>query len=397
MRSLANRPELLKITAHCMSPTAVDRVNSTIGSETAVHVPPLNVNHALIGSEGHGACVMSALSMTGDGGIHIIADSDTVIVAKGWDDYVRQRLVSDGIGIMGSTYEDPGGFSSGQSKVQTYKKVPTVTWCALSPLQDWRGLDVMPNKAHQVAITSPHLSNIYNLPEGYVVFGEVGWQIPQYVHDRGLKYDGWPQLKPSREAVVLKGLSDYHEEFHADGVPFVAHHRGSMRHTYRSDKISQQFYAAIDAYVSKELERAPRWTWVDDGKLASPFVSPACADKSTKNETQRVTVDYEWLKVSFNGIVTRPKGVIDNRQSSIDLSFEQPKISEIGHIRIEGALNRPRYINVPQPKTTPYVITCRNATNEPIEVTCGLGKVITVASLKTSLLLVDVDGIQQVS
>lgn len=403
MTSLANRPELLTITVHCMGPTAAARSDPWVQRGKAVIVPdkkgdPLN------GSRGHGACVMNALAETGDGDIHVICDSDTVIVAKGWDDYLRKRLLDDGVGIVGSTYEDLGGFSSGASTVQTYKKVPSLTWCALSPLHDWRSLQVMPNKSHQVGITTAELSRIYNLPVGYSVFGEVGWQIPQYIHDHSLAYEGWRQLKPTKDAVILKGLSDYHEEFHVDTVPLVAHHRGSMRHAYRGDKISKQFYSAVDTYLAAELARPPRWTWEPSDKVPTikvfrnePVVEPVAPPPPVEVAPEAFTPSgKEWLKVSFNGTVVRGRKGIDRSKPASTLAFERPATDRIGHLRVEGTLEHNYPIVLPQTDVAPYMVTCRNATGAPLLVGCGRGGTVLVPAGRTWWLLVDVDGVQRV-
>lgn len=262
----------MRLTVHCMNQSAHDSIKqwSDYGRTVDSIVVPDN-GKTLGGSTGHGACVMSTLKLTGDGSVHVIADSDTVIVAKGWDDYVRTRLVNDRVGLIGSTYEDLGGINSGSAEVQTYKKIPTLTWCALSPHHDWRSLDVMPDKTHIVNITDDKLSSVYNLPIGYSIFGEVGWQIPQYLHDNDLSYEGWRQLKPSIDATVLKGLSDYHEEFHVGDVPFLTHHRGSLRHAYRGDKMSRDFYDRIDQWLTVEEKKPAHWTWSDKGVTVPRF------------------------------------------------------------------------------------------------------------------------------
>lgn len=403
MTSLANRPELLSITVHCMGPTAAARSEPWVQRGKALVVTSRRGGDPLNGSNGHGACVMSALGETGDGDIHIICDSDTVIVAKGWDDYLRRRLIDDEIGIVGSTYEDVGGLSSGASSVQTYKKIPTLTWCALSPMHNWRDLNVMPNKNHQVGITNAQLSKIYNLPEGYSIFGEVGWQIPQYLHDHALKYEGWRQLKSSRSAVILKGLSDYHEEFHIDDgdIPIVAHHRGSMRHAYRGDKISKQFYATIDNYVAGEMAKPPRWKWEDSGrempKFASapaPVAPPPAA--TTVEAPEFVPTGKEWLKLSFNGAVIRARKGVDRNQPSVVINISPPGVDRIGHLRVEGVLEHNYPIVLPAVDAIPYMITMRNATGAPLLAGCGRSATCAVPPGKTWWLLVDVDGVQHV-
>lgn len=210
-------------------------------------------------SNDHALCIMDALSMTDNERIHVIADSDTSLLAKGWDNYIRQRMAA-GIGIIGTTYEDLGGFSSGSGIGQTYKRIPNFIFAALNPIHDWRNLSILPDKRHRVIINTQELSETYNLPLGQQVFGEAGWQLPQFLRDNGISYEGWTQLKPTKDAIVLKGLTDYSEEYHVDGsIPFVAHQRGGRKHAFKRHELSTNFFNAVDAHLKKELELAQRW------------------------------------------------------------------------------------------------------------------------------------------
>lgn len=400
MMSMANHPKQLKLTVHCMGPTAAARADAWVGPQGGAIIVPGLKGDPLNGSRGHGACVMSALKMMGNGDIHVIADSDTVIVAKGWDDYLRIRLIDEGIGILGTTYEELGGFSSGASTVQTYKKVPSLTWCAMSPMHDWRNLDVMPNKAHHVAITTERLSQIYNLPVGYSVFGEVGWQLPQYVSDYNLKYDGWKQLKPSKDAAITKGLSDYHEEFHAGDVPFLAHHRGSMRHAYRGDRISRAFFAAVDTYLIEEGTRATRFmrdvNKVADIPIFGPREPEVVISPITVTPEAYVPAGKEWLKISFNGVPVRLRKAVDRTQPVTQLEIAKPAVDRIGHIRVEGSLEFNYPLILPPVSAEPYMVTLRNATAAPLMVNSGVGGSLALPSEKTWFILVDVDGVKRV-
>lgn len=263
MRTLANHPESLRLSLHCIGPTATERLRELPGNVKSYYVPNAEVDKGMSGSTAHGACIEHAISMTDDGDIHILVDSDTVVLAKGWDDYIRCELLDKKIGTVGTTYEDVGGFTSGGGNVQTYKGIPNVVWMALSPLHRWSDMRAMPRKGDDIHITTEGMAKVYGLPVGYHVLRDVAWQIPEYLSQRGITYVGWRQLKPTKDAVVLKGLSDYHEEYQVtvDNVPFVVHHRGSMRHAYRGDRISQNFYAAVDTHLVKEKERATHWLW----------------------------------------------------------------------------------------------------------------------------------------
>lgn len=400
MNTLANHPEALTITVHCMGPTAEARTLPWI-QRGKTSIVPGKKSDPLHGSYGHGACVRDALSMTGDGCIHVIADSDTVVIVKGWDDYLRKRMLIDGVGIIGTTYEDLGGFSSGANSVQTYKKIPTLTWCALTPMHDWRTLDIMPNKAHQVSINSPLLSKMYNLPEGYVVFGEVGWQLPQYIHDNSIQYEGWRQLKPSKDAVVIKGLSDYHEEYHAQGTPYLVHHRGSLRHVYRGDRISNMFYGTVDKHLQSALLMDPAWVWgdSDSNNVALPQVhqTPTSQHVDDPDPTTFVATGKEWLKITSSGKVIRPKKNIDRKGMQTAIELAQPEPHQVGHLRIEGSLEYDFPVVLPSiNRSEPYVVSVRNLTGAALLLSCAHGNTLRLPPEKAWWVIVDVDGVQRV-
>lgn len=397
MISLANHPELLRLTAHCMGPRAVELLK---GLPQSTVIQSKGRGDELHGSYGHGVCIMDALRMMTDADIHIIVDSDTVVVAKGWDDYIRQRIITDRIGMMGTTYEDLGGFSSGGGRVQTYKKVPNFTWTALNTRHPWTALDVLPNKSFEIAITDERLSKIYNLPIGHSIFGETSWQVPQFVSDNAIPYDGWKQRKPSSDALVLKGLSDYHEEYHAGDIPIVVHHRGSMKHTYRGDRISNAFYGAVDKYLTSERDREPRWSWPDDGTYVPvreplPVVPPTVeVARPVDPPPPPVPVGAEWLKLSLNGNVIRARKTVDRSTEELKVDFDLPASPIAGHLRIEGSVHRPYRLVIPG-RVTPYSITCRNATTRSIEVTiAGANRhgLVSIPHGTTYNVLVDIDG-----
>ncbi len=260
-KKLATNSNELVVIAHCMGEIIPELANSSLITES--RSVKMDVDATRDPNRGtsndHALCIMDALSMTYDGNIHVIADSDTALLARGWDDYIRERM-NAGVGIIGTTYEDLGGFSSGSGIGQTYKKIPNFIFAALSPLHDWRALNVLPNKRHRVRIDTHELSKTYNLPIGQEVFGEAGWQVPQFLRDNNISYEGWTQLKPTKNAIVLKGLTDYSEEYHVDGnTPFVAHQRGGRKHAFKRHELSINFFNAVDAYVEEELLCSHRW------------------------------------------------------------------------------------------------------------------------------------------
>jgi len=262
MREFANHSEALKLSVQCDCHATAERlstlpnVRSYFGQSDV-----LGGGRNVGGSIQHGLLLERALTLVDDGDIHIIADSDTSILAKGWDDYIRLQLLDVGVGVVGPTFEEIGGFSSGYDKVQMFKKIPYTAWFAMSPMHNWHDLKVMSDKQRTILIENEDMANVYNLPVGHSLLLDVGWQIPQYLHDHKISYVGWPQLKGSKTATVIKGLNDYHEEYHVDNdVPFLVHQRGSRNHPFRLAD-SAIFYEAVDRWLEQERKRDARWTW----------------------------------------------------------------------------------------------------------------------------------------
>lgn len=201
------------------------------------------------GSNGHAAGLSSALTLTGEA-VDIIADADTVMLEINWDSTLLDLLKS--YGIVGTCYEEVGGFSSGFGNVQTYKRKPSMTWFAMSPKYDWKKLDPRPSKSDNIKISNTELSELYNLPIGSELARDVGWKVPSYLRDNNIPYTVFDQIKPtSKDALVLKSGIDYHEEYHHKGRPFLAHQRGSHKHKFRQNEISETFYSNCDLYMKK--------------------------------------------------------------------------------------------------------------------------------------------------
>lgn len=249
--ALARVPGRVRFHAYCLDRASALWLGRDRALAAAVGLPYAR------GSMGHALGIEAALARCEPGAIHVIADSDTALFAAGWDAMLEDALgPSSGYGILGVPYEDIGGFSSGSDRHQTYKRIATTTWMALSPHHDFRGLRALPDKEAAIEIDGPERAAIYNLPVGSCVLKDVGWQIPGFIHERGMRHLALEMVKPdSGRAGPLAGTSPYHDEFHWDGRPFVAHQRGSMKHRFRIDPLSRDFYDACDAFLG-----SPAWS-----------------------------------------------------------------------------------------------------------------------------------------
>jgi hypothetical protein len=179
--------------------------------------------------------------------INIIADTDTVMLVKNWDIAVCKVL--ENFNVMGSSYERYGGFSSGDGMVQTYKNKPNLTWFAMGKNVDLSVIDLTPNKGSHYHIQSELDSKIYELPIGFFVLRDTGWQIPKFLVENNVSYKTLTHEKPTKNAKVVKTGHDYHEEYQLDGLPLVAHQRGSMSKEFMKSELSVQFYSVIDAHL----------------------------------------------------------------------------------------------------------------------------------------------------
>jgi hypothetical protein len=388
MRLLAARPDLLRLTVHAIGPTAAgafaDLPNAE-GVQVQMH------KDGDTGSTAHALCVEHALLYVNDGNIHVICDSDTVVVARGWDNLLRHKLINERIGIVGASYEDIGGYSSGSSTSQTYKKIPNATWMALSPLYSWKGLNAVPEKSANLPISNDQQSKIYNLPVGYSVLRDVAWQIPQFLFDNKIPCQAWKQLKGSGDAaVIIKGLENYHEEFHATaGIPFIVHQRGSLRHAYRSAKMSIRFYDAVDHYVAQEKKFDPRWSWERNLSDNIAEHQPELTANAAAND---VKVGPGWFKGTIDGSVFWARNQPFNGIAHVDFKPEH----QIHNLRLEGTCPK-LSLSLPQTTEKPYVLTVRNLVFGPATLQTGKGAAVTIPRDACWMLVVDVDGVHRVN
>ena len=208
------------------------------------------------GSIGHARSIDTAIANFAAGQINIISDTDIAILAQDWDLDLQQALCGpNAVGVVATKMEGFGGFNCGTLEIQHYKEKPTTTWMAISPQFDFSKLTVMPDKKNYIDVTNEELADLYQIPVGHKVLKDTGWQVPSYLKDNNIPYIAMDIVKPtSPKAIALKGCNPYHDEFHWNGKPFLAHQRGSMKHRFRIDPLSQDFYNACDKFLDN-----PSW------------------------------------------------------------------------------------------------------------------------------------------
>ena len=269
-QSLAVKPEHLQFRAYLLSSGIRNQVADIVGQENISEVwkqprfisrtiwkdwvrtvaAALSVELSMAGSNGHATGLNAACAATDPDVIDILADADTVLLRHSWDDWLREMMTR--YGMVGTTYEDIGGFSSGNGPVQTYKAIPNLTWLAVGTGIEFSDFRCDAAKKIHLDINSPELAALYNLPEGYQLVRDVGWKLPAFLRDNGIAAAPLAQKKPtSPEAIAVKSGNDYNEEYQWAGEPVLAHQRGSHIHPFRDSEISIAFYDAVEAWLAK--------------------------------------------------------------------------------------------------------------------------------------------------
>lgn len=240
--SMADSPDSIEFVPYCLDQASYDRVR--IVGYQAHRLPDSS------GSTGHMHGIRKMLTNLAGHDINVIADTDCVVLLKGWDTKLAELMQT--YDAVGSTYEDLGGFSSGSGTAQTYKKIPNFSWCALSNRHTW-DFDVSVDKANLLPILTEEDSRTFNLPIGYSLFREPCWKFPVYVRENGVKCYPLDFVRPtSGNAKAITTNEDYHTEYTlSDGTPYVAHQRGSMSKAFRVHPLSKTFYDAVDAYIAR--------------------------------------------------------------------------------------------------------------------------------------------------
>jgi hypothetical protein len=203
----------------------------------------------LSGSNGHAAGLAGvARTMPHISGHHVIADVDTILLCNSWD--TELCLLLEQYDLIGAPYEKIGGFSSGSTKIQTYKDFPTAVWVALKHGHPWAEVNWWPEKGNNIPINSPELSDIFRLPQGYEVIRDVGWHLCQFSYENNLKSATFDHVKPtSGQVKVLTTDNDYNEEYQWRSKAWIGHQRGSSRNPFRETSMSVKFFQTVEAAI----------------------------------------------------------------------------------------------------------------------------------------------------
>jgi hypothetical protein len=178
--------------------------------------------------------------------INVIADSDTIMLKRGWDDDVRR--ICETCSCVGTTYvpfDQPG---SRQGKIKTYVSHPNFCWIALAAGIDWKSFD--PARNDMIPVTTQGMADLTGLNIGDVWLQDTAFKFPEFLNALNKQFINLERVYDKR-IVLTSSCDDWHDEFHLNGEPFVAHQNRGSRYVFRSQPHSAPFYDACDAWLAK--------------------------------------------------------------------------------------------------------------------------------------------------
>ena len=216
------------------------------------------------GSNGHANGLMQAFKDFNPEHINVIADSDTVVLCRGWDmrlqevfSIVRQgNQPGDRVDILGGLPEPLNGVCRGTGPKQMHGRV-IMTWTAFAPNVTLVGHDFSPDKGRHHFIIDEQDSKRWALPIGHDVLCDTAWRLPIIYDEMDLRVVG---LK-NRRLNSLPGcetLDKAHELWMLDtgsatALPFVAHQRSSCNHRFMGDAFSKSFYESCERILMMQI------------------------------------------------------------------------------------------------------------------------------------------------
>ena len=185
--------------------------------------------------------------------IHVVCDSDTVVVMADWDIALKQMLET--YDCVGTAYQRIGTKQTGFSRYQTYKGKPNVEWMALKPGKPWHLYEpARCNPTQPLMTNTPELQDLYGLPADYRVLQDACWNLPIFLRDNGLTSLAFENIDDPKCRKALAAFPTSYEEWHLpDGTPFVLHQGRSRKNPFRGVPFSSDFYNRCDELIGIRL------------------------------------------------------------------------------------------------------------------------------------------------
>jgi len=203
----------------------------------------------VVPSQNHSIALLQAFASIAEipDAVHIVCDSDTVVVMPNWDRIVLHALES--VDCIGTAYQRVGTYQTGAGKKQTYKGKPNIEWLAMKPGKPWHLFQPSktPSDMAPVMVHTPEDEVMWGLPQGFEVLTDTCWNLPMFMRDQGLTSAVFENIE-HLDFIALKGMHVY-EEWHHEGVPFIVHQGKSRKNFFRGTPFSKDFYERCDSLL----------------------------------------------------------------------------------------------------------------------------------------------------
>lgn len=222
------------------------------------------VNKYLYPGKRHGLMIREAIKNFDINSINIICDSDTVMLYKNWDEYLRVQL--NKYDCVGVSYTNPWH----------YQNIPCFIWIAFK-----KGFDI---KKYHMQDAFPYLlgegapANVVPIDKKYndyygsllnnskikmlkdlglslddycdIILADPCWDFPIFIGENKIKYK---IIKPlgltASSKIINKDMRYTHYEYYFDDKLFCGHLEGSRGFAMKKSESSIEFYNSVETFI----------------------------------------------------------------------------------------------------------------------------------------------------
>lgn len=215
----------------------------------------------------HYLTIKTALNNFKKESINIIADTDTVVMLKNWDEYIYDMLKNNY--CVGCQY----------NTIWHYKNYPCFIWAAFGENCgfDYILKEPFPNKTNIYKFLTHNESEFYNyifyseshikmnsdllkkhnFENDYksVMIADVGWDFPKFLVDNNLKYKVFDNISnfDFRHRFLNGYMAVNHVEYHINDIAFLAHQESGTARPFRKVSESSEFYEAYEKMINEDI------------------------------------------------------------------------------------------------------------------------------------------------
>lgn len=216
----------------------------------------------------HYLTIKTALSNFKKDSINIIADTDTVVMLKDWDEYIVNLL--DDNYCIGCQY----------NTIWHYKNYPCFIWLAFGENcgSNYKLEEPFPNKTNILKFLTEDDMAFYNhmlysdahiilnndllaknnVEDKYksAIIADVGWDFPEFLVKNGLKYKVFDNVSnfDERHKFLNGGMVAAHVEYWINNIAILAHQESGTARPFRKCIQSSEFYDQYEKTTIKNTD-----------------------------------------------------------------------------------------------------------------------------------------------